>query len=194
MVAHLLAALLGGAAWTLAEYLMHRFDGHEMKGRTHFSRQHLKHHADILWFAPTAEKVRAAAIVGPALGGVGFWLVGAPGLTFAAGFLVVYAAYEVLHRRIHTHAPRTACGRWACRHHLYHHFKSPRANHGVTVPVWDWVFRTIEPVGQLKVPAKQVMPWLLDADGEVKAAFRDAYVVGARRAPQRPAEDVRAAA
>ncbi len=44
------------------------------------------------------------------------------------------------------------------------------------------------------MPAKQVMPWLLDADGEVKAAFRDAYVVGARRAPQRPAEDVRAAA
>ncbi len=187
MIAHLLAALLGGFAWTLAEYLLHRFNGHGLKGRTRFSRLHLQHHADILWFAPTSEKLRVAAVVVPPLALGGWFAVGAAGLTFAAGFGLVYGAYEVLHRRIHTHAPRTAYGRWACRHHLYHHFKAPQMNHGVTTSLWDHVFRTHVPVGRLVVPARQAMPWLLDAEGDVKAAFRETYEVGRRgRAAAQP--------
>ena len=41
---------------------------------------------------------------------------------FTTGMISTYAAYEILHRRIHTHPPANAYGRWMRRSHLYHHF------------------------------------------------------------------------
>ena len=38
---HLLALALGALGWTFTEYVLHRFDGHGMKGKTPFSREHL---------------------------------------------------------------------------------------------------------------------------------------------------------
>ena len=73
---------------------------------------------------------------------------------------------------------RGAYGRWARRHHLHHHFASPKKNHGVTSPLWDWVFRTYAaPRPQLKIPPKQVMAWLLDEEGAVKPPYQDDYVL-----------------
>src|SRR5205823_3210440 len=40
------AYLTGWFLWTFAEYLMHRFAMHEMKGRGMASREHLTHHAE----------------------------------------------------------------------------------------------------------------------------------------------------
>lgn len=185
MVTYGIAVVLGAVGWSLAEYLIHRFDGHGMKGKTPFSREHLAHHADSSYFAPSWKKALAAAPVLTALGFGAVAVAGlAPGLVFTLSFAVTYLAYEVLHRRIHTHAPRNAYGRWARRHHLYHHHKSPRANHGVTSPVWDLVFGTWRrPPARLRVPRKQAMPWLVDAAGDVRPEHAGDYeLAGARRA------------
>ena len=73
---------------------------------------------------------------------LGNFAVGPAGITFAVGFIIMYGTYEVIHRRIHTHAPLNAWGEWARRHHLVHHHVAPKLNHGVTTSLWDHVFGT----------------------------------------------------
>ena len=47
MIVGLVISLTAGfLVWTFVEYAMHNFNGHRMKGRTKFSREHLKHHAE----------------------------------------------------------------------------------------------------------------------------------------------------
>jgi len=65
-------------------------------------------------------------------------------VAFTTGLVGAYAAYEVAHRRTHTHPPTNRYARWARRNHLSHHFGTPMGNFGVTVPVWDRVFGTYE--------------------------------------------------
>lgn len=89
-----------------------------------------------------------------------------------------YGVYELMHRRDHTHAGFTAYGRWLRRHHFRHHLVDARTNFGVTSPIWDVVFGTYRAPEQIAVPAKLVMPWLLDpATGAVRAEHADAFVL-----------------
>jgi sterol desaturase/sphingolipid hydroxylase (fatty acid hydroxylase superfamily) len=92
------------------------------------------------------------------------------------GFGITYASYEILHRRTHTHAPRGAFSRWARRHHLYHHFGSPKSNHGVTSPIWDHVFGTYEEPGKIRVPRRHAPDWLIDPEtDDVFPKYQDDY-------------------
>jgi hypothetical protein len=196
------AFLLGALAWTLVEYLLHRFVGHGQRRRMPsspwarltprgflgaFNDEHLRHHADARYFAPTSQKVVAALVVGSVFAAVGTLLVGPVlGPAFAVGFSVTYATYEVLHRRIHTHAPRGRYGRWLRRHHLYHHFKTPRLNHGVTSPLWDKVARTelrLDDGEPLRVPQNLAPPWMTDGCGGVWRELAHDYVVAAGARP-----------
>ena len=110
------AFVLGGAAWTASEYLIHRFVGHGGKrkqpptllGRItpaglayEFNREHLAHHATPSYFAPTYRKVLAASVAIPVLGAAAAPFVGVRRATsFALGFATVYGGYEVVHRFI----------------------------------------------------------------------------------------------
>ena len=42
----------------------------------------------------------------------------------------------------------TALGRFLRRNHMIHHFANADANHGISSPLWDWVFRTFQARGQ----------------------------------------------
>jgi len=166
----------GLVAWTFAEYAIHNWYGHVAKGRNEFSREHLKHHAVKGYFAATRKKVLVALSVLAALAAAAAPLVGAGiALAFTSGFALAYAGYEVLHRRLHTHGPRGPYGRWARRHHFHHHFANPKANHGVTSPLWDLVFRTYERPGVVRVPEKHAMDWLVDGRGELRPALAGDY-------------------
>ncbi len=148
--------LAGGLAWTLLEYVLHRWAGHAPKGRTKLSREHLAHHAKTDYFSPALGKLALAVPVVS----LAAWLGGLP---FGAGLAAAWFGYEMVHRRVHTHGPLSAYSRWACRHHLHHHFASPNMNHGVSTPIWDWVFRTYErPAVRLRVPKVQAtrLKWL----------------------------------
>jgi hypothetical protein len=189
---------LGGITWSASEYAIHRFIGHGPK-RTlkptilekltpsglaaEFNAEHLAHHATPSYFAPTARKVRAAAVAIPLLGGALTPIVGPRrALSFATGFSLVYGGYEVLHRWIHTRPPTTAYGRWARRHHLLHHHKTPRLNHGVTSPLWDIVSSSHVPAERIKVPRHVAPTWMVDADGSCRPEFADDYeLVGRAR-------------
>lgn len=176
----LLAVFAGVLTWSLLEYLIHRFLGHEPKTRPNpFAAEHIRHHSEGDYFAPSWKKALAAALFFAVL----LWPVTAAlgralGLAYLGGLLGFYAVYEVLHRRQHTSAGYGAYGRWARRHHFAHHYSDTRYNHGVTSPLWDLVFRTWRPVETIRVPRKFLMPWLKDpATGEVRAEYADRFVL-----------------
>lgn len=176
---------LGGTAlWTLLEYLIHRFLGHSPRGRNPFRTEHVRHHATTHYFAPTAKKVLAATpVILSVWAALAFLLGLAEGSAFAVGLTMMYVAYEVAHRRAHTHPPTGPYSRWLRRNHFHHHFRNPRANHGVTSPLWDRVFGTHEEPTQIRVPEKHAMPWLVDAtSGEVRREYADDYVIAKARA------------
>lgn len=174
----IVAAACGVASWTLVEYLLHRWMGHDRRFRGNpFGVEHVRHHSEGDYFAPTWKKGLAAAaftavVIGPALAIAGR----ADGLAYVAGLVGFYGVYEWLHRREHTHAGIGPYGRWARRHHFHHHFVDPRVNHGVTSPIWDLVFGTYEKPGVIRVPVKLRMAWLVDpATGDVRREHAARY-------------------
>ncbi|MSP62645.1 MAG: hypothetical protein EXR72_20415 [Myxococcales bacterium] len=178
MIGGMIGFTLGAVTWSLAEYCIHRFVGHGRKRRpvtglsrllpsgraAEFNAEHLAHHADPTYFAATSRKVLPATAVIGSLGALLTIAAGAAiGLPSAAGFALAYAAYEVLHRRIHTHPPKGRYSRWMRRHHLYHHHRSPRTNHGVTSPLWDQLFGSEVLVEEpIAIPRRLAPRWLLD--------------------------------
>ncbi len=186
--------ILGGIGWTFSEYLIHKYVGHGPRLQpseqwwknltprglaAQFNFEHLAHHADPSYFAATWRKVTAALVAVPIVGAVASLLGGLErGVPFALGFSVVYAVYEVLHRRIHSSAPLGWYGRWLRRHHLLHHFRAPRLNMGVTTPLYDLLFGTHAPAAApLLVPKRAAPKWLVDDEGHVREAYRLDYQV-----------------
>ncbi len=181
MLVPVLCLAAGAATWTLAEYLLHRFVFHGRSGRGPGALEHRLHHARPDYFAPWWQKALAAlAVTALLLPGVGLAAGARASLSFTLGFIAAYLAYEVLHRRVHTHAPRGPYGRWRRRNHFAHHFVDPRLAHGVTSPVWDLVFGTRLPLEPVPVPSRLAMRWLLDADGRVRADLARDYVLVGR--------------
>lgn len=158
-----IAFLSGCFTWSLTEYVMHRFAGHRRTG-LHFSIDHLQHHRDPEYFVSMSKKAVRALKAYAALTLV-TWLLTTllTGMIFALGFIAAYGYYEWLHIAIHAHGPRNRYGRWARRHHLYHHFGDMRVNHGVTSPVWDMVFGTYVAATVVKIPRKKADSWLKTA-------------------------------
>jgi len=200
--------MMGGLAWSASEYAIHRFVGHGPKREiastwrqkltpavlaAEFNAEHLAHHADPTYFAATERKLRAAAVGVPLVGvALAPFLGSRRAASFALGFGLVYGGYEVLHRRIHTHPPKGRYGRWARRQHLLHHHKTPRLNHGVTSPIWDFVFSTHVPSERIRVPRHVAPVWIVDREtGGVRSEFADDYeLVGRKRGEAGPVDVV----
>ncbi len=180
-----LAALTSGVlTWTLLEYLIHRWMGHDRRfRRSPFGVEHIRHHVEGNYFAPTWKKLMAAAVIMVVVGVPAIALAGTHvGLAYVTGLICFYGVYEWLHRREHTHAGIGPYGRFVRRHHFHHHFVDGRTNHGVTTPIWDLVFRTYETPTTIKVPPKLCMAWLLDpSTGEVRERHRATYQLGKAR-------------
>jgi sterol desaturase/sphingolipid hydroxylase (fatty acid hydroxylase superfamily) len=173
-----LSIALGALTWTLLEYLIHRHAGHGRFKRSPFGVEHIRHHIEGNYFAPTWKKVLFALGVTIVLGAIALAAAGTLGAIYVGGLIGCYALYEVLHRREHTHAGIGAYGRWARRHHFHHHFVDGRTNHGVTSPLWDLVFGTYRTPTTIKVPRKLCMQWLLDpATGDVRREHAHVYAL-----------------
>lgn len=183
MFEHVIAAVVGAFVWTFLEYVIHRWLGHDRRFRGNlFGKEHLRHHVEGNYFAPTRSKLVAAAVAAVVTGVPAVLLGGTVGAAGVAGFVVFYGAYEVLHRREHTHAGIGAYGRWARRHHFHHHFVDGRANHGVTTPLWDLVFGTYQQPDVIPVPPRLCMAWLLDERGGIRPEHAARFVL---REPRR---------
>ena len=140
-------AMAGILAWTLTEYLVHRFLFH-LRPRSRAARRlvfiiHGVHHetpddpARLLM--PPAPALIACAILYVLFRAVlgSAWVE-----PFFAFFLIGYLAYDYIHLAVHRGRPRTRIGRFLRRWHMLHHFATPEARWGVSSPAWDHVFRT----------------------------------------------------
>jgi sterol desaturase/sphingolipid hydroxylase (fatty acid hydroxylase superfamily) len=179
-----LCALAGAFTWTFLEYVIHRWLGHDPRyRRTPFGVEHVRHHIEGNYFAPTWKKLLAAPVVAFVLAVPAVPILGVSlGLAYVAGLMGFYGVYEVLHRLEHVWAGLGPYGRWARRHHFTHHFVDARYNHGVTTPLWDLVFGTYKRVDVITVPRKLAMRWLADpATGEVRVEHAGTYVIAKAR-------------
>jgi sterol desaturase/sphingolipid hydroxylase (fatty acid hydroxylase superfamily) len=177
----LVAGALGAALWTLAEYLLHRFAMHELKGKGMMSREHLEHHVTSSWSFSSTHLLSwtGMLLVGAVLWLPLGWLVAGPlaGASLAVGWAVGYFFYEYQHAVAHLRGPGGRYGRWLRHHHFHHHFGHPMANHGVSIPLWDVVFRTREQPEVVRVPRRLVLAWMVDEHGELREEFVGQYVL-----------------
>jgi sterol desaturase/sphingolipid hydroxylase (fatty acid hydroxylase superfamily) len=173
----ILAFTLGVLTWSLLEYMIHRWMGHGRRFRGNpFGVEHIRHHIEGNYFAPTWKKLIAATIFAGLLIGPAILVAGSVGIAYVAGFITFYGTYEWLHRREHTHAGIGPYGRFVRRHHFHHHFVDGRKNHGVTTPIWDFVFGTYEAPRVIRVPSKLCMAWLRDPNtGDIRAEHAQTY-------------------
>ena len=183
MLSSVLAFLGGIVGWTLLEYLLHRFVFHGASAKGPGAREHRRHHARVDYFAPWWQKALAALAATVILLPILSLMAGLQlGVISTLGFISMYLIYEILHRRAHTHPPRSRYGRWRRKNHFAHHFIDPRLAQGVTTLFWDRVFGTRLNVDRVRVPRRVAMPWLVDADGEILEDLSSDYeLVGARR-------------
>lgn len=186
MLSSLIAVIAGCLSWTFAEYALHNWAGHVARGRNHLSRDHLKHHANNRYFSPSGHKALAALAAAAVIAPLAVLVAGTvAGICYTIAFVAAYLAYEIMHRRAHTHPPRTRYGRWQRKHHFHHHFAAPKKNHGVTTPWFDMLLRSYERPGRVRVPERHAMDWLVDPrTGDVFDAYRDDYCIARVRPRQ----------
>jgi len=130
---------LGLAGWSFLEYVIHGWLSHTF--RTPAAKLHWGHHRDprrvftsVGVWAPVAAAIWALLALA-----IGAAYAGAIVLGVLAGFL----RYEHVHWRIHFRAPANARQELLRVHHLSHHFRNPKAYHGVTTRFWDRLFGTL---------------------------------------------------
>lgn len=135
--------------WTLTEYLLHRFLFHyepssEIGKRIHFLT-HGVHHD----YPNDSKRLVMPPIVSVPLATLFYFLFltifGATSLpAIFAGFIFGYILYDEIHYATH-HAPmKSKVGQFLKHHHIRHHYKDPQRLFGVSNPLWDYVFRTID--------------------------------------------------
>jgi dihydroceramide fatty acyl 2-hydroxylase len=133
--------VLGIGVWSFLEYVIHGWLSHTLA--TPAGPLHWSHHRDprrvftsvVVW-APAS--VAIWGLVAIALGA-------APAAALVLGILSGFLRYEYVHWRIHFRAPRNARQELLRLHHLAHHFRNPKAYHGVTTRLFDRLFGTLPP-------------------------------------------------
>jgi dihydroceramide fatty acyl 2-hydroxylase len=145
----LLASVAAGVlAWTLMEYVLHRFLFHfkpDEKSEWQKDASFLIHgiHHDYPWDADRLVMPPTAAIViGAVLWIPVHFIFGAYAFSAFAGLIGGYVWYDLTHYYLHHAKPTTALGKWLRKYHMVHHFATPNVRYGITTPLWDHVFGT----------------------------------------------------
>ena len=128
--------LSGIAAWTLTEYILHRFLFHGA-----MRQQHGMHHRDQAAYIG-AQGGFFLAIVVPLYVAMAWGIGVAVATATTAGYLIGYLAYLLIHDAMH-HSDIYP-GNWLyaqMQRHVGHH-KNARSNFGVSTDFWDRVFFT----------------------------------------------------
>jgi sterol desaturase/sphingolipid hydroxylase (fatty acid hydroxylase superfamily) len=131
--------LVGVAAWTLLEYLVHRIVFHRYSVGRRLHQLHHDHPND-----PDAERSSLSTPLIASL--IGFLLIASAGVedgsAIFAGLLLGYLAFIVVHYAVHRWPiePNSWLYSAKIRHLTHHRFEN--CNYGVTTIFWDIVFRT----------------------------------------------------
>ncbi|MFA6060890.1 MAG: sterol desaturase family protein [Taibaiella sp.] len=140
---------LGGVlAWSLMEYVLHRFIFHYVSENPKLQRVVYKLHGihheyprdrERLFMPPVPSLVVATFFFS-----LQYLIMGWNVLAFFPGFLTGYLLYGSMHYAIHAFTPPSFLKALWRNHHL-HHYKYPEKGFGVSSVLWDHIFRTIPP-------------------------------------------------
>jgi sterol desaturase/sphingolipid hydroxylase (fatty acid hydroxylase superfamily) len=128
----------GYFAWTLLEYVMHRWLYHEIQSL--FAKGHQMHHEEPLSLLGIPWLLNTLIILLVFWAGAALSAVDTAGL-FLGGFWLGYLNYTIIHYGLHHWKLENHVWRQLWKHHKIHH-KLPDKNIGVSVTFWDYVFRT----------------------------------------------------
>ncbi|ENO89949.1 sterol desaturase family protein [Thauera linaloolentis] len=140
-----IAALAGLAAWTLLEYVLHRFMMHHVEP---FRAWHLAHHRNPL--APIRVPVAFSLALVLVMLGLPLAVLGVLGMDglaapFSVGLLLGDVLQESVHQRLHA---QEVSGHWLSHlreHHGGHHFRDESLAFGTLTDFWDRCFGTCPP-------------------------------------------------
>jgi hypothetical protein len=143
----------GMAAWTMLEYVVHRYvlHGHFPEGRgpvrwfTHkyLDPLHWEHHARPWDGDHINGRIRDTLPFAALLAAAGFLAPLPTAPMFVAGLLQAYVLEEWVHHSVHFYHFRNRYFRYIRRHHLYHHSpKGEEVGYGLTSGFWDVIWGT----------------------------------------------------
>jgi sterol desaturase/sphingolipid hydroxylase (fatty acid hydroxylase superfamily) len=140
--------LLGILAWSIAEYVLHRWVFHWTNDTAWGKRVHFLLHGVHHDFPNDKDRLVMPLPTSVPLALIFYALftltlgrtIGEP---FFAGFAIGYLFYDGTHYYVHHFVPTTRWGKFLRRHHMTHHFADHDGGFGVSSPLWDYVFRTL---------------------------------------------------
>lgn len=141
--------LLGVFLWSFIEYTLHRWIFHYQPStkwgqRLHFILHGVHHDypsdATRLVMPPSVSLPLAAMFY------LLFVLVFGTALTpsIFAGMVFGYLCYDMLHYATHHFSMKKGIWLWLKQHHMRHHYGDDDNGYGVSSPLWDYVFGTLE--------------------------------------------------
>lgn len=140
--------VIGFIAFTLVEYLVHRYIFH-MKTYTEIRAKfqytvHGVHHE----FPKDKERLAMPPLLSVTIATVLLLLLklvlGDLTFSFLPGFLVGYAFYLAVHYMVHVYQPPKNFLKHLWINHAVHHYKHGEYIFGVSSPLWDYVFGTMK--------------------------------------------------
>ncbi len=143
----ILLFVTGWFAWTLTEYVLHRFVFHftprgEWQQRI-FYLFHGIHHD----YPNDSRRLVMPPVVSIPLAVIFYalfnWLLGKPQVApFFAGFVFGYLCYDMIHYAVHHWPLNHGVALYLRQYHIRHHFQDSERSYGVSSPIWDYVFGT----------------------------------------------------
>jgi sterol desaturase/sphingolipid hydroxylase (fatty acid hydroxylase superfamily) len=139
---------LGFISFTWVEYQIHRHVFH-MSTFTRWREgiQYLIHgiHHE---FPKDKDRLAMPPLMSTAIGIVllliSKWIIGDWAYSFMAGFLISYSNYLLIHYLVHAYQPPNNIFKFLWINHSIHHYKNGEGVYGVSSPLWDVVYGTME--------------------------------------------------
>jgi len=138
---------LGMMAWTLFEYIMHRWVFHIIAESEraqkiiyimHGNHHHYPRDRERLFMPPVPSLILACAIFG-----LLYLAMRENTFAFFPGFILGYLMYGTMHYAIHAWNPPFKWMKPLWRNHHLHHYKDEEKGFGVSTTIWDRLFGTM---------------------------------------------------
>ncbi|MEQ9425549.1 MAG: sterol desaturase family protein [Cyclobacteriaceae bacterium] len=138
---------IGWLAFTLVEYLVHRYVFHMEPDTATKANIQYKFHGVHHDYPKDKERLAMPPLVSitisTALFFIFMYLMGNAVYGFLPGFLIGYSMYLFVHYAVHAYQPPKNFLKVLWVNHGIHHYKDHERAFGVSSPIWDYVFRTM---------------------------------------------------
>ena len=145
----ILLFMSGVAFWTLFEYILHRYVFHFTPGVEFQYRMIFLfigvHNQSPIDKTRLVMPITLSLLIAVLLLSLFGALFDTWAWAFSAGFALGYLAYDMMHYSIHHfRRPRTTWLKNLWKSHIDHHYRDSTRGYGVSSPIWDRVFGTLQ--------------------------------------------------